>query len=179
MAQVCPAKRTCLDLKNCIVFLLLFPEGGRVGHLGAFCIQSLNIRWTWQSHMGEATQDFGTRTNAHKKHQDSRLTIISINSSSGLSRDLWRLKQEMPKKWLRFYKGTSDQDDDMIIFPSLRRSTGKGKKYPGAKGANKVHNTQCTHCSEQRLWAHKSTGTTLGTWRPGAAPECPSLLSAL
>ena len=68
-----------------------------MGHLGAFCIQSLNIRWTWQSHMGEATQDFGTRTNAHKKHQDSRLTIISINSSSGLSRDLWRLKQEMPK----------------------------------------------------------------------------------
>ena len=116
MAQVCPAKRTCLDLKNCIVFLLLFPEGGRVGHLGAFCIQSLNIRWTWQSHMGEATQDFGTRTNAHKKHQDSRLTIISINSSSGLSRDLWRLKQEMPKKWLRFYKGTSDQDDDMTIL---------------------------------------------------------------
>ena len=40
------------------------------------------------SHLGEATQDFGTRTNAYKKHQDSRLSIIIINSSSGLSRDL-------------------------------------------------------------------------------------------
>ena len=40
------------------------------------------------AYMGEATQDFGTRTNAYKKHQDSRLSIIIINSSSGLSKDL-------------------------------------------------------------------------------------------
>ena len=95
-----PRKKSLPWLKKLYSFLFPFPEGGRVGHLERFCIQSLNIRWTWQSHMGEATQDFGTRTNAHKKHQDSRLTIISINSSSGLSRDLWRLKQEMPKKMI-------------------------------------------------------------------------------